>query len=532
MRIGVLKGRIMGKRLTKEEFIDRAVEIHGDKYGYDKVEYIDNKIKVKIWCDRCEEYFEQQPQAHMSGKGCAKCCSNMKLTTESFISKAILKHGDKYGYDKVDYVNNATKVKIWCNRCEEYFEQAPSGHVNGRGCFTCGSKSKGASQRLTYDDVKKVVEDLGYTLISKEYINNTSKLDFVDNEGYLYSVNFASIKTGCKPDKFISSNKYTILNINKWIVDNNKNYVLISSKYKNSSSVLKLKCNKCNCEFTSSWNNIYLGKGCGICRGLQVGESNCLENKFPKIAKEFDVDKNIGMSAKTISYGSNKKVWWKCNKGHEWLAAVCDRTNNNGNRGCPYCSGHRVSEANCFSINRPDLILDWDHNKNKVSPDQYAKKSGRKVYWKCSKCSHEWKSSIADRNRMSGGGCPACGMSKGETSVNNYLIENNLKVINQKSFSNLVGVGGNLLSYDFYLPQYNLLIEYQGEFHERQVYKGHNFEKQQEHDHRKREYAKQNHIDLLEIWYQDFDNIETILDEYFKTHKPQINTCTYSKFAI
>jgi len=77
----------------------------------------------------------------------------------------------------------------------------------------------------------------------------------------------------------------------------------------------------------------------------------------------------------------------------------------------------------------------------------------------------------------------------------------------------LIGVGGGNLSYDFYLPNYNLLIEYQGEFHDGTAIQQskEKFKKQLEHDKRKREYADNHNINLLEIWYWDFDNIEKIL---------------------
>ena len=93
--------------------------------------------------------------------------------------------------------------------------------------------------------------------------------------------------------------------------------------------------------------------------------------------------------------------------------------------------------------------------------------------------------------------------------------------ITQKTFNDLRGIKGGLLSYDFYLPEYNLLIEYQGEFHDINLKNDYNYteylrknlQKQYEHDKRKREYAKNNNIKLLEIWYWDFDNIESILQK-------------------
>lgn len=100
---------------------------------------------------------------------------------------------------------------------------------------------------------------------------------------------------------------------------------------------------------------------------------------------------------------------------------------------------------------------------------------------------------------------------------NPYSLDNKNYFIPQMKFNGLVGINNGLLSYDFYIPKYNLLIEYQGEQHDRYIPGLHiskkDFEKQIEHDKRKREYAKNNNIILLEIWYYDYDNIESILQK-------------------
>lgn len=111
--------------------------------------------------------------------------------------------------------------------------------------------------------------------------------------------------------------------------------------------------------------------------------------------------------------------------------------------------------------------------------------------------------------------CPICNESHGEQEIRRILNTYNIYYIAQKIFDGLIGLGNGNLSYDFYLPQYNLLIEYQGEQHEKYtlgLHKSYNdFEKQLEHDRRKQEYAQNNNINLLEIWYWDFENIEEIL---------------------
>jgi hypothetical protein len=138
----------------------------------------------------------------------------------------------------------------------------------------------------------------------------------------------------------------------------------------------------------------------------------------------------------------------------------------------------------------------------------------KKVWWMCAECKHEWQTSVYSRNI--GRGCPICKESKGENQITKYLNFNNINFIPQMTYDGLVGVRNGDLSYDFYIPNYNLLIEYQGEFHDDTAYKKKaqslkEFETQIEHDKRKRDYAINNNIKLLEIWYYDFDNIENIL---------------------
>lgn len=139
--------------------------------------------------------------------------------------------------------------------------------------------------------------------------------------------------------------------------------------------------------------------------------------------------------------------------------------------------------------------------------------SHERIKCECLKCHYNWSPMATDL--LTGSGCPYCyKLSSGEQIISNFLKSLNIEYVPQKTFDNLLGVGSGKLSYDFYLPQYNLLVEYQGQQHEKPIeYFGgeEQFKKQQEHDRRKREYAKQNNINLLEIWYYDFDNIESIL---------------------
>lgn len=133
-------------RVTKEEFLNRANNIHNKKYGYGNLIFNGVNNKVIITCPIHGD-FEQLAHSHLSGNGCSKCSfdkiHNSKiLTTNDFIEKAIKIHGDKYDYSLVKYVNNVTKVSIICP-IHGVFEQKPHNHKRGSECKKCGNIKTG-----------------------------------------------------------------------------------------------------------------------------------------------------------------------------------------------------------------------------------------------------------------------------------------------------------------------------------------------------------------------------------------------------
>lgn len=135
------------KSTTTDDFIKKARTIHGNKYKYDKTIYSRSNQKVVINCPEHGD-FRQQANSHIQGNGCPSCGRKMnhevtRKSKEQFIQAAIQKHGDKYCYDKVEYVNTHTKVIITCN-VERHgdFIQEPNAHLRGTGCPICNGKFK------------------------------------------------------------------------------------------------------------------------------------------------------------------------------------------------------------------------------------------------------------------------------------------------------------------------------------------------------------------------------------------------------
>lgn len=175
----------MHKRLTTEEFIKKAIEIHGDKYDYSLVNYINSKEKVIILCKE-HGAFKQTPGDHLTGRGCRHCGiissgGKRKASINDFILKATELHGE-YDYSSVDYKNAHTKIDIICP-LHGYFNQTPNGHLAGRGCPKCGIIS------LT----NKLISSTG------EFINKAKKVhgDRFDYSMVDYINAHAKVKIGC-----------------------------------------------------------------------------------------------------------------------------------------------------------------------------------------------------------------------------------------------------------------------------------------------------------------------------------------------
>ena len=131
------------KSYTKEEYIEHAKAVHGDKYNYDNLKIISNDIDYrKTVVIQCPEHgeFTQDYSSHLAGCGCDKCGGSYQLTTEDFIKRATLIHGDRYDYSKSIYTTTHALVKIICKiPSHGEFLQRAYNHMDGRGCPKCAT---------------------------------------------------------------------------------------------------------------------------------------------------------------------------------------------------------------------------------------------------------------------------------------------------------------------------------------------------------------------------------------------------------
>ena len=276
-------------------------------------------------------------------------------------------------------------------------------------------------------------------------------------------------------------------------------------EYINARTPILHKCKICAHEWKASPGHVLNGTGCPPCNYKRGWKKNTISHEqFIK-----NVADRINPYVEIVGRYANAHTKLECK------CLLCGKTlwitpgNLYNGRGCASCM-NRLNNPNktheqfikeLFSVN-PSIKILSDY----VGAREYIK-------CQCLKCGYQWNA--IPTNLLREHGCPKCLIySKGEDSIRKVLESYRIEYNAHKNFSDLIGLNGGLLSYDFYLPSYNLLIEFQGAQHEYSVeYFGgeKQFEQQIEHDRRKREYAKQHGIKLLEIWYYDYDKIEEIL---------------------
>lgn len=279
------------------------------------------------------------------------------------------------------------------------------------------------------------------------------------------------------------------------------------------------KC-QCECGNITSVNSSKLKNG-------YTKSCGCLRNK-PSVHRIDYTNKKIGRLTAKYPMKENGRLYWvcDCDCGNKDVKIISDKLGgSNPTQSC----GCLQREATKKRFDEDLTGFKW--NELTVIERDFEKENStnrQERRWKC-KCScgniiSIPTGGIKTKRQISCG----CIKSKGEYFISIYLNKINLKYDSQVSYEDLIGTGGKKLSYDFYIPDYNLLIEFQGDQHKRPCRfpncdNEQQFKIQQEHDKRKREYAKEHNIELLEIWYYDYDNIENILENKIKELKERLN---------
>lgn len=481
-------------RIKEEHRI--IVEERGYEYigTYNKGEYTIDKNKLMEWseyirvkCYYCGVDYDVTISSFKNGVNCSHCCNKYDNSFAYHIQQELKEPLNKYwDWDK-NTVNpyliyrSSSKQKVWIKCAEVKYHES---HYTSCNNFL-------ESKRCPYCSGRKV------------HPRDSFAQNVIDKFGRNYFEKLWNNGNKFNPWEITpQSNRKVILNcIEK---EYHKPYTVVAGDY--------------------SGNN---GGGCPYCSHAsgKVHSKDSfaqyhIDNTDPNFLEKYWSDKNT-LNPWELAPNCTKKIFIKCQEVeyHDDYKTTCSHFTV-GTR-CPQCTNHHgnVHPRDSFGALYPEKAKCWSDKNNKTS---FEVSSGSRIkYWfKCEKCGKEFKRCIVDVIKSyNGTKCKihAENKFKGEQKIKEYL-ENSKFIKNedyefQKEFNGLVGLGYGNLSYDFYLPKYNLLIEYQGEFHDgtARIQTEKEFKCQQEHDKRKREYATDNNIELLEIWYWDFDNIDEIL---------------------
>lgn len=338
------------------------------------------------------------------------------------------------------YKNTNTKVELFCNVCENEWKTTPYCSINlGYGCPECAKVLRGKEKSLKH------------SLKFKEKLLSE----------------FPHIEMIGEYDKAKTLTKFKC-NIHNEVFESTPDYVS-TSKFG--------CCPKCNSDDKS--------------KRFSLGDE-VIRKRFNSIHPNIEIISEIK--------GTNYYSELKCKIcSHQWKSKLSNNLGT-GKHGCPKCSGTLKKTAEKFKEEMKAI-----HGNDVIVIGEY-KSNHKNVKLKCSKCNCEWDST--PKNSLRGNGCPNCYGWKSEKKLMSLIAEYHPNLKTQKRFDDLVGVGGNKLSYDGYLEidDRMILIERQGHAHDRPIkYFGgeERFKIQQEHDRRKREYAKNNGYELIEIWYYD-----------------------------
>ena len=310
------KKHIENSKLTIEEFIKRAREVHGDTYTYGSVKYVNQQTKIIITCPKHGD-FQQLPTNFIRGYGCPKCSKNVR-DTETFINKAKDVHGNRYDYTKVLYKRTDFPVTIICPEHGE-FEQLPSVHLSGSKCPKCSHRS----YKLTTEEfIKRAHEVHGdkYDYSKVKYVNSQTIVTITCPEhGDFNKLPPDHLKgSGCKICGNLKRKKEKIKKYSKIFIEkankiHNNFYDYSKIKYINNSTPVKIICPE-HGEFMQQPSNHLMGKKCGRCAGTYadiktfVEKANKIHNNFYDYSKSVYLKNNLPITITCPEHGDFKQL--------------------------------------------------------------------------------------------------------------------------------------------------------------------------------------------------------------------------------
>ena len=455
----------MPRKLTTEEFVNRAIIKHGEgNYDYSQVDYMNGTIPVKIRCNACGHIFEQRPDSHLQGRGCPKCAITNRhpLTTfEDFLGKAHSVHSDKYDYSHVKWNKVTDKITIVCPEHGPFIQSAINHYWAKQGCPKCGLKKLGANKRHTLQvflrlSKEKHGDKYDYSLVT-EYVNGTTPVKIICKTcGRIFEQKpklhiMGNGCTYCANNKAIGTEEFIRRAKEVW----GNRYGYDKVEYLGNKKKVIVTC-PIHGDFQTTAYDFLQGHGCPQCGMESVKEKRRRKpEELLRIATEVHHGKYD--YSKAVFINKRKKITIICPKHGEFEQTL---GNHLLGQGCPKCKTEMqaelfskttenfIREAQAVHGNRYDYsLVEYKNNKTDVIVI----------------CPKHGQFKVAPQDHIAGGnGCPICAESKLERKVRIALDKKGIKYTHPaRDFDWLRYERKQHL--DFYLPEpYNVAIECQG----------------------------------------------------------------------
>ena len=496
----------MGKKLTKNIFINRSNEIHKNKYDYTQVIYLNTTKKVHIICPEHGK-FEQSPGKHLKGQGCRRCSKHPVFDTPSFIEDSIKIHGVHYDYSKVKYIKSNLKVKIICPIHGE-FEQRPSNHLNGQGCGICGVINTGINQRGNTKkfiiDSKKIHGDY-YDYSKVNYIKNNLKVTIIcPTHGEFTQIpNTHLLGRGCLKCGYKKVSNKTRLPFKTFLLRSKrvhgKTYDYDEETYTTYTKKMKMICSTHGEFYQTPHSHISMSTGCKKCGYNKLSNKNRLtQDEF--VNRSINTHGNLYDYSKSKYINSGTKVSIMCNEHGVFEQLPFNHINGQGCRKCGY-----ESSSNKTRLTNKQFIFKSQEIHGDIYDYSLTKYHDSHTDVKIICPTH----GLFEQNPHShkrGSGCPKCFSSHGERIIRNLLSKRKIKFEEQKTFDWLKSK--SKLRCDFYLPKYKTVIEYNGIQHYKinDFFGGKSsFLRGKERDKIKRKLLSKNNVKLIEVRFDEKD---------------------------
>jgi very-short-patch-repair endonuclease len=332
-----------------------------------------------------------------------------------------------------DFTHGSSK-KVWwmCPRGHEY-ESVINSRTKGTGCRSCSRQSSQPEIRIL-TELKYLFKEVTsrYKVEGVEIDIFVPKYNLgIEYDGHYFHKN--KKEKDLVKNKFLESKDITLIRIRESPLEKlSSNDLIVRSK-----ELTKKDLNRLVHQMNSSVHdmNIHVGDYLKLTDFVNTRMFNefiscfpspfpdlSLFNTHPDLSKEWDYESNYPLTPKDFSYGSDKKIWWKCEIGHEYECEISRRARKEKPTGCSFCSGRFPTKENNLLILFPKVSKEWHPTKNgDLVPEDFTGRSHKKVWWECKK-GHEWESIISNRTKSDKPtGCSSCSGNK-PSKENNLLV--------------------------------------------------------------------------------------------------------------